>query len=91
MDPTAAARPRSAGVTRLDEEDEETDKLGEEGDKELEVHKLQGCGEHGQNDGGASPSSSSPSEPSELASEGSKSDIVTLSDQSNSKYCRTQF
>ena len=33
---STAVRPRSAGLPNPDEEDEETDELGEEGDKELE-------------------------------------------------------
>ena len=44
---TAGARPRSAGVTKDEEEDKETEELGEESVKELEEHSLQECGERG--------------------------------------------
>ena len=73
---TAAVRPRSAGVTKDEEEDKETEELGEESVKELEEHSLQECGERGS----ASrihwkPCSGgflAPSEPSESGSEASE-------------------
>ena len=49
IDMTGAVRPRSAGLTKPDKEDEVADELGEEEDEELE-----GCGECGENAGGAS-------------------------------------
>ena len=46
---TAAVRPQLVGLTMLDDEDKEGDKLGEEEDEELEEHRPQGCGEHRKN------------------------------------------
>ena len=53
LDMTAAIRPQSTGLTKLDEEDKETDELGEEG---LEEHGLKGCGERSENTGAGSAS-----------------------------------
>ena len=44
---TAADRPQLSATGRSDEDDEVADELGEEEDKDLEVHGLQGCGKRG--------------------------------------------
>ena len=83
---TPAVRPRSAGVTKGEEEDEETDKLGEEGAEDLEEHGLQEFGERGENTGGGSASrihwrpcsggSSAPYEPRKSGSRGLQASFV---------------
>ena len=83
---TPAVRPRSAGVTKGEEEHEETDKLGEEGAEELEEHGLQEFGERGENTGGGSASrihwrpcsggSSAPYEPRKSGSRGLQASFV---------------